>query len=415
MITTGPSWHRIVLPFAAGYFLSYLLRNVNAIIAPELTRDLAVSAADLGLLTSVYLLAFAAFQLPLGILLDRYGPRRVEITLLLVAAAGCLLFAHGRHLHELAVGRALIGLGVSACLMASFKAFSQWYPAGQQASLNSAVMAAGGLGSLTATTPIAWALPLAGWRGIFIGLAGLAVAVAAGIFTTPEKPAPPADESSQGQWRAVGDIITSRVFWRIAPQSAVVSGGFMALQGLWAVPWLMTFNGCSRDAAAFHLLLASVAMLIGFITLAAAAVPLARIGITSERLLVNGIGLGVLVMGLIVTGVGPTHLLWFIMGLIFSISNLSYALLSEHFPANLSGRVNTVLNVFVLGGAFGLQWGIGLLLDMLGASGYEPRAAFRITFGVMLALQAVSWLCLIHERKHHSPITSSKEVQHSHH
>ena len=89
-------WLRVFLPFAAGYYLSYLLRTVNAVIAPELTRELALSAADLGLLTSAYLLAFAAFQIPLGLLLDRHGPRRVEAGLLLVAAAGTLLFAFGR-------------------------------------------------------------------------------------------------------------------------------------------------------------------------------------------------------------------------------------------------------------------------------------------------------------------------------
>ena len=147
-MTINP-WPRVFLPFAAGYYLSYLLRNVNAVIAPELTRDLGVSAADLGLLTSAYLLAFGLVQLPLGLLLDRYGPRRVEAALLLIAASGCALFALGADLGQLAMARALIGLGVSACLMASFKAFSLWFPAERQASLNAAVMAAGGLGALS--------------------------------------------------------------------------------------------------------------------------------------------------------------------------------------------------------------------------------------------------------------------------
>src|SRR5512147_247595 len=104
-------WRRVFAPFAVGYFLSYLLRNANAVISPELTGDLGLHAADLGLLTSAYLLAFGAFQLPLGILLDRFGPRRVEATLLLICAAGCALFATGHALPQLAVGRALIGLG----------------------------------------------------------------------------------------------------------------------------------------------------------------------------------------------------------------------------------------------------------------------------------------------------------------
>ena len=180
-------WLRIFLPYAAGYFLSYLLRNANAVIAPELTRELGVSSASLGLLTSAYLLAFGAFQLPLGILLDRYGPRRVEGALLVVAAAGSALFALGNTLPELALARAAIGLGVSACLMASFKVLSIWFPAERQPSMNAAVMVAGGLGALSATTPLAALLPALGWRGVFFALAALTLAAAVGIFLTPEK------------------------------------------------------------------------------------------------------------------------------------------------------------------------------------------------------------------------------------
>ncbi len=156
---SGNLWIKVFLPFAAGYYLSYLLRTVNAVIAPELARELALGAAELGLLTSAYLLTFAAFQIPLGLLLDRYGPRRVEGGLLLVAAAGTLLFAFGNSATELAVARGLIGLGVSSCLMAAFKGFAQNFPAERQASLTGAIMASGGLGAVTASLPLELALP----------------------------------------------------------------------------------------------------------------------------------------------------------------------------------------------------------------------------------------------------------------
>ncbi len=384
-------WLRVFLPFAAGYFLSYLLRNANAIIAPELTRDLAASAADLGLLTSAYLFAFGAFQLPLGILLDRYGPRRVEAGLLLVAALGCAVFAAGRALPELALGRGLIGLGVSACLMASFKAFSLWFPIERQASLNAAVMAAGGLGAVSATAPLAWALPLAGWRGIFAALSLLAGAAAFGILTTPEKRAAGGTETLVQQLRALGGILRSRVYWRYAPQTAMLSGGFMALQGLWAGPWLMSFNGYARDAAAFHLLLTSIAMTIGFVSLAAFVTRLARAGIPTQRFLAVGIGVGIALLALIVADVGATHLLWFGMGLVFSVTNLSYALLGANFPLQLQGRANTALNLAAFVGAFGIQWGIGALVDFLGGAGLGTRESFRIAFAILLALQACAW------------------------
>jgi MFS family permease len=385
-------WARVFLPFAAGYYLSYLLRNVNAIIAPELTRDLAVSAADLGLLTAAYLLAFGAFQLPLGILLDRYGPRRVEAALLLIAAAGCGLFALAEGLAGLTTARALIGLGVSACLMASFKAFSLWFPAERQASLNAAVMAAGGLGALTATTPLGWMLPLAGWRGLFVGLAVLALLAAAAIFSTPEKAQKVgAGETVTEQLRGLGTILASPAFWRFAPQTAMIVGGFMAVQGLWAVPWLMSFNGLTRESAALHLLFTSIAMLAGFLAIAFFVIPLKRRGIPPERILAVGMGLGVAVNAAIAFDLLPTQLSWFLLGLVFSVGNLAYALLQAQFAPGLAGRVNTALNLGAFAGAFGLQWGFGAGVDLLAASGFARREAFQWTFVTLVLLQAASY------------------------
>jgi len=384
-------WLRIFTPFAVGYFLSYLLRNVNAVIAPDLTRELALSAAELGLLTSAYLLAFGAFQLPLGILLDRYGPRRVEAGLLVIAALGALVFALSGSLAGLASGRALIGLGVSACLMASFKAFSLWFPAERQASLNAAVMAAGGLGALTATTPLGWALPVVGWRGIFVALAALALLVSALIFATPEKPAGRHRETLGEQFAALGGILRSRVFWRFAPQTAAVVGGFMALQGLWAVPWLMQVDSCTRGQAAFHLLLTGTAMLIGFLSIAAFVVRLKHMGVEPETILKTGMGIGIATLLLIQFGIGPSHVLWFVLGLVFSVGNLAYALLSAHFPRELSGRVNTALNLGAFAGAFLIQWGIGALIDLLAAGGMPTAAAYRWAFGALVAVQAASY------------------------
>ncbi|MBI3523145.1 MAG: MFS transporter [Betaproteobacteria bacterium] len=396
-------WLRIFLPFAAGYFLSYLLRNVNAVIAPELTRELGVSATDLGLLTSAYLFAFGAFQLPLGILLDRYGPRRVESTLLLLTAAGAALFAVGRNIAELTLARALIGLGVSACLMASFKAFSLWFPIQRLASLNAAIMAAGALGALTASTPLGWVLPLIGWRGAFYGLAGLALLAALLIFTTPDKPADAAaagnSETLAEQLRGVGQVFTSSKFWRFAPQTALITGGFMAMQGLWAVPWLMNFSGLTRAASAFHLLLTGIGMLTGFVLIATFVTRLAARGIHPERILTLGMGGGIAATLLIVVDGASTQLLWFIMGMVFSVGNLSYALLSGQFPPQMSGRVNTALNLLAFVGAFVIQWGFGAAVDAFTASGQTQRDAYHLTYAWLLGLQAASYAWFVGCRK----------------
>ena len=392
-------WLRIFLPFAAGYYFSYFLRNVNAVIAPELTRELGVSAADLGLLTSAYLLAFGAVQLPLGLALDRYGPRRVEASLLLIAAAGCGLFAVGTSLTELAVARALIGLGVSSCLMASFKAFGQWFGTERQASLNAAIMAAGGLGALTASTPLSWAIPQFGWRAVFIALAVAGLAVAAGIFSTPDKNSGAQGESLARQIAGLNSVLTSRAFWRYAPQSTLIIGGFMALQGLWAVPWLMNFSGLTREAAAHHLLLMAGGMLSGFLGIAFGVAPLAARGLGPEKLLKWGMGLGLLATFLIALGLGPSQPLWLTLGLVFSVGNLAYALLQANYGPELAGRVNTALNLMVFLGAFGIQWGFGAMVDVLQAAGHAPRAAYQMSFGGLLALQFISWLWFIADRR----------------
>jgi len=384
-------WLRIFVPFAVGYFLSYLLRNVNAVIAPELVRELNFSATDLGLLTSVYLALFGAFQLPLGILLDRYGPRRVESALLVIAAIGAIFFALGHDLTELVFARALIGLGVSACLMASFKAFSMWFPMERQASLNSAIMAAGGLGALTSSTPLSWTLSLIGWRGAFFGLAGLAMIAALLILFTPDKSAAASKESLVGQLRGVGKVLRSFAFWRYAPQTALVVGGFMAMQGLWAVPWLMNFNGLTRDAAAFHLLLMSLGMMVGFVAIATFVTRLAARGIKPESILISGMGGGMVVTLLIVIEGASSYPLWFAMGLVFSVGNLSYALLSAQFPMHLAGRVNTTLNLLTFVGAFAIQWGFGAIVDGFIAGGMSPHAAYQKTYAILLALQALSY------------------------
>ncbi len=385
-------WLRVFLPFAAGYYFSYFLRNVNAVIAPELTRELGVSATELGLLTSAYLLSFGAVQLPLGLALDRWGPRRVESVLLLVAALGCALFALGDTLTGLAIARGLIGLGVSACLMAAFKAFGQWFGSERQASLNAAIMVAGGLGALTASTPLAWAIPAFGWRAVFFALAAAGLLAALLVWRTPDKATAATGESLARQVAGLAGVLRSRAFWRYTPQSTLVVGGFIALQGLWAMPWLMHFSGLSREAAAGHLLLMGLGMLVGFLGIALGVGPLQQRGIGPERLLQTGMGLGLLATLFIVLGIGPTGPLWFSLGLVFAVGNLAYALLQKHFDGSLAGRVNTALNLMVFVGAFSIQWGFGALLDTLQAGGMSPRDAYQASFAGLLAIQVASWL-----------------------
>ena len=389
-------WIRLFLPFAGAYFLSYHFRTANAVVGPVLADELSLGAADLGLLTSAYFLGFGATQLPLGMLLDRFGPRRVEATLLLFAAAGAALFAGATTITTLAIARGMIGVGVSACLMASFKSFSQWFPPERQASLTGWIMTAGSLGALAASSPLDAALHVAGWRAVFAALAVITLVVTAALFfAVPDKVATQRPEPLAAQWAGVKEVVASRHFWHIAPVACAQIGGFMAVQSLWSSAWLIEVNGYSRTEAASHLAAMSVAMLFAYLAIGLLSTRLARHGIGTLQLVGGGMALGLLTLLLIVCeAVDQHYLLWIAYGAFSSCGTLAYALMGGGFRVSLSGRANSTLNLLVFAGAFAMQWGMGGLIDLLKASGDSAASAHRCAFLALLALQAVACLWL---------------------
>lgn len=394
-------WLRLVLPFAAGYFLSYLYRTVNAVLGPVIGPELNLPDNALGLLTSTYFLAFGAAQLPLGMLLDRFGPRRVEAALLVVAALGAAVFGLSDSLSGLAGGRALIGLGVSACLMASFKAFSLWFPADRQASLTGWVMASGGLGALAASKPLEMALAFAGWREIVLALAVVTLLVAALLWLlVPDKESANQPGGFAEQWAGLKSIFQSRHFWRYGPMGFWFTGGFMAVQGLWASRWMIELETMTRADIAVRLTWMGLSMLGGFLFMGFFATALVRRGMRLSQLYFVAMLLALVVFGIIT--LAPSwqgSVLWSLLGAFFSLSNISYSLVAQAYPTQLSGRANTAYNLFVFAGAFGLQWGFGILVDSLQANGWAVAGAYRAAFTTLLVGQALSLLWLILSRR----------------
>ncbi|HEY5673014.1 MAG TPA: MFS transporter [Malonomonas sp.] len=386
---------RLFLPFGLGYFVSYAFRTVNAVIAPDLVADLGLSPADLGLLTSTYFLSFAAFQLPLGVLLDRFGPRRIEAILLLLAASGALLFALAETVSGLILGRALIGLGVSACLMAAFKAFSSWLPAERLPFANGVQMVSGGLGALSATTPVQAALQITDWRGVFILLAGLALLAAVVVFLfVPDAPRSKVDLTLKDQLAGLQRILSSRDFWRIAPWAVSSQSTYLSVQGLWSGPWLRDVANYGRDDVAQVLWWIAVAMIVGYFGLGSLAGRLARHGIRPAVVATSGMGLFLLVQLLLVLIPEYAESLWFGFGFFGTAGILAYAVLAQVFPAQLSGRCNTALNLLVFVAAFAAQWLIGAVIgqwtiDQTG--GYQP-AGYHAAFLVLIGAQLLSAL-----------------------
>lgn len=392
------NWLHLFFPFAAGYFLSYLYRTANAIIGPVLASELALPDSALGLLTSTYFLAFGLAQLPVGIFLDRYGPRRVEAGLLLIAAIGTGLFALSGTLAGLACGRALIGLGVAACLMASLKAFAQWFPPERLASLTGWIMASGGLGALVAAKPLEFALGFASWREILLLLSAITLLVAAALWHfVPEKQRGPHETTLKEQLDGVRTIFSSSHFWRYAPMGFCFTGGFMALQGLWVSRWMQVMENMDQLAIAERLTWMSGSMLAGFLFIGFFSTRLIRAGIPLARIYLGAMIAAVSILAILTLfPLAAGDLLWPLLSACFSLSNISYSLVALAFPNHLAGRANTALNLLVFAGAFGLQWGIGIQVDALQALGWSMAAAFRASFLTVLAgqLLALAWLLL---------------------
>jgi MFS family permease len=388
----------VFCPFAAGYYLSYFYRYVNAVIAKDLVQDFGLTPGDLGLLTSAYFLAFAAFQLPLGVLLDRFGPRRCTAALMCVAAAGALTFGLARDLAMLSAGRALIGLGVSAGLMGSIKAFTLWFPRERLTALSGWMIGIGSLGALSATAPVqALAGPL-GWRALFLGLAALSLAAALLIFfVVPERELPGRGETWSEQFRMIGRIFSRLDFWRLAAPLVLCQASFQALQSLWFAPWLADVHGLTRAAAADCLFASALAYLVASVLLGQLTELLAKRGVSQLRLYQAGMLLCVASFAPIALGAARGTLLWLVLFAATSIAAITaYALLTQLVPAAQTGRVTTSSNVLLFATSFVFQWGVGALLGHWPTSEgrYQPEA-YRAAFGLLLALQAAAALWLL--------------------
>ena len=384
----------VLAPFALGYFLSSFFRSVNAVVGPRLVADLGLSATELGLLTSAYLFAFALFQLPLGVLLDRFGPRRVQTALFACAATGALLFAIGQDIVAVTFGRALIGLGFAGGLMSGFKAVVLWVPEPRRALANAGVMSFGALGVLVATVPTELAVQAVGWRSVFVGLAIITFAVAALIFVAvPEQGAGATGEGLRAQVAALVGIYRDRTFWRLAPLLATTAGSHIAIQTLWAGPWLRDVAGLDPIGVANYLMAMAVAFLVGILLSGAVADWFVRRGVDLLTVMLGFLALFFCAqLAIVLQWTSLNLLMWVVFGMTGQVAVLAYPWLSSYFGAARSGRANTAVNLVLFLTAFGAQYAIGAIIDLFpttSGGGYDP-AGYQVGFGVFFAAQLAS-------------------------
>ena len=398
---TAPTGLRLLaavfLPFAAGYYVSFLFRNVNSVVFPELTQAFDLSPGTLGLLTSVYFLTFAGAQLPLGLLMDRYGPRRVNATMLLVAALGGVVFAVAAGLHTLLLGRSLIGMGVAVCFMSSITVFALWFPLERLATLMGWMLLVGAIGAISATKPVELALRVIDWRMLFALLSGLALCASMAIlFFVPEKPASAAGGSLRSQIATVGAILRDRGFWSLGFASAFVQATGLGLLGLWAGPWMRDVAGLDRAAMAQDLLFAAGAFGVGGVLCGTLSDRLARRGVPPLATFFAGCVASTVSLIPIVLGYGEASLaLWILFMGMCPFGTLAFPLLTARFPREMTGRVVTALNMVVFLLAFAVQYSVGAIIGLWPVTdGRYAFEGYRAAFALCWVLQAasVAWL-----------------------
>ena len=384
---------RVFLLFSAGYFVSYVFRGVNLGFAPLITHDLGLSAADLGLLTSLYFLGFAGAQIPAGVLLDHYGARRVTAGTLLFAATGIWVFGAAHGIGMMMLGRLLIGVGVSVCLGAAFKALAQHFEPARLPFVNGLVMAVGGLGGVVVGSPLTWALTFASWRTVCGGLGVLTILVALALWTlAPDKREEHHGASLGAQFKGTWHILKSAAFWKIASFSVVTQGVFYAMQSLWVGAWMRDVMGFAPREAAALVSILGFAMMAGCVGFGAAARSLEKRGVSLYAFCGIGMALFVVTQLLIMFRAPlPAGLLWAAYGIFGGTGILSYAVLARHLPAQLIGRGNTTLTLVLFLLIFGFQIGIGAVLSFWPAdAGHYPADAHLTAWSILVALQVAS-------------------------
>lgn len=372
---------RIFLAFAFCYFFSALLRAVTATLAPEFGRELGLRNSDLGLLAGIYFLGFASMQLPLGAALDRHGPKRVLLALLSIAVIGCVAFSMADSLRKLILARALIGVGVSACLMAPLTCFRARFSLPAQLRANSWMLMTGSFGMVASTLPVQWLLPVWGWRGLFWAVAALlllAMVVVTWIVPADEEVHSAGPVSKDGYL----SIIRHPTFVRSAPMGFFIYGGMIAMQALWAGPWLTRVAHWSATEAAGGLFAINLSMLMTFLAWGVAMPRLVARGLSVRTMLVRGLPISMVWLAVIAAWPDPLGAwAWALWCVCCTFVSLSQPAVAQAFSAAQAGRALSAYNLVIFAGVFALQWGIGMLIDLYMAAGLEEAQAFRSALG----------------------------------
>jgi MFS family permease len=371
----------LFLTFAGGYFLSYFLRSANAVLAPVLQTEISLTPADLGFMTGAFFGAYAAAQYPVGLALDRWGPRWVAGGLMLLGAVGCVVYATGTTIVALTFARVLIGVGLGSVLLAGLKAFSLWWPPARFATIAGIYFATGSLGALAAATPLALLEGAFGWRTVFWLSAAVVLAAAVTLMVrTPDAPArapgtaaaPPLDRAA---YLDIG---------RLMLLQGAFCGPTLAFQTLWAGPLLFDVYGYGPVQTGNLLVILSLGVTCGYALSGALADRFGLFAVTTAGALV--FAATQVTLALHVEALLP--FVFALFGLAGGHCVLALPNARRVLGPERSGRATGAVNAGGIGGVFALQWAIGALV---GAS-TDPASAYRLALFVTAALTFSGWL-----------------------
>ncbi|HEX6959818.1 MAG TPA: MFS transporter [Ferrovibrio sp.] len=388
-----PAAWRILICACLSYTISQFYRSANAVIGPDLMSELQLSPDDLGILTGAFFLTFSLCQVPVGIALDRWGPRRTILFTLLVAFLGAIGFAWGRNLSELTAARVVLGLGCSALLTGPLVLFSRWFPPERFAQMSGILIAIGNVGVIASTAPLAWFTAAFGWRSAFyltalitVALIGLSYLI---IHDQPDagKLPPAGRETFRQTLRGIATVIRFPAFPHLFVIIFTAYATFITILGLWAGPYLHDVYGLDAAERGNVLVFMAVGAAAGYFIWG----PLDRVFNTRKWLLAAGLGVQLLCLSVIVfmphLGIPAVTAIFAVMGLANGCVVMIFAHARSVFPAHLAGRGITTLNVGTMGGAAFQQIVTGYVMSWQTPAGAVPEElAYRIIFGLQAIL-----------------------------
>ena len=387
--------------FAFAFFISTLLRAITATLTPVLTNEFDLSAGNLGLLAGGYFIGFSLMQIPAGLLLDKYGPKKVIPYLLLIALVGTISFAFAKNFTGLFISRIFIGVGVSACLMGPLTGYRVWFEEKYQQRANSWMLMVLSIGFLASTLPVQILLPLIGWRSIFflIGALILLSIILLSVFIPSwEIKSPVESKNISG---GLLDVWKDKFFISLIPLAFFSYGGVQAIQTLWAGPWMLNVAGYSPLESATGLFWINITMLFAFLIWGYLLPKFSEYGLDSIKIIKYGLPLNYLILFLIILLGQKAGAAMFTLYILSSIVlTLTHPAIALSFPQHLAGKSLTSFNVFIHSGTFFVQWGIGLIIDYCKNIGFDTILSYRISFFVFLVICILSYLFFIFKNKH---------------